>query len=692
MSAMTRMLLYRRAGAAVCLAALTSISAACGSDEPASKKPTTDVSTGDTAADTSTADDAGGDTTGITPKFGKLDCDPIDPGACAFPWPSNLYLQADSSTATGYRLKFGAETLPMNTGDNYVDAKDYEVLDGYSVGSPIMMYWPSLDPVASKVPNEELPEASTATDAPIAIWQLDSAGKVVKTVPWWADHDYQESDPAKKILLVHPTEILQPGTRYVVAVRGLKDTSGKTYTASPAFAALVSGNTADTELAARQSRFNEVYAVAEAQGWKKAELQLAWDFVTNTPASLHKRILSMREQAYKAVGAQGPEIKITKVEEVDLSGEADDWWLKIEGTFRVPYWLDRPLDSADPPRLSLDANGLPVQQGWIERPFFAKVPRTAKDGTPHGLIQYGHGLNGHADEVNAGYNRDIAEDHKFIFFACHWTGMSQFDFVSILNFINNMDQFPTMPDKLQTGFIEAVLLGRGMKQQFGDLKELKDRGIVVNKNELFYSGISQGGIYGGPYVALSEDVSRGHLGVPGNNYSILLHRSVDFEDFFNFIRGNYPNTADQSIILATIQLLWDQADPVTWYRHIENEPVSTTAAKKSIMLVPAKGDYQVSVMTNEIAARSGLGIKLMAGYGKEVFGLTPQPYPYTGSGVVLYDYGNPWPVPGNEPHTDALGDPHSKPRKAAWHQEQMIHFFRTGEIKDVCGGDGCTPD
>jgi hypothetical protein len=82
----------------------------------------------------------------------------------------------------------------------------------------------------------------------------------------------------------------------------------------------------------------------------------------------------------------------------------------------------------------------------------------------------------------------------------------------------------------------------------------------------------------------------------------------------------------------------------------------------------------------------------MAGYGKEVFGLTEQPFPYTGSGVVLYDYGNPWPTPGNEPHRDDLGDPHSKPRKEPWHQEQMIHFFRTGEIKDVCGGDGCTPD
>jgi hypothetical protein len=64
-----------------------------------------------------------------------------------------------------------------------------------------------------------------------------------------------------------------------------------------------------------------------------------------------------------------------------------------------------------------------------------------------------------------------------------------------------------------------------------------------------------------------------------------------------------------------------------------------------------------------------------------------------GSGIVLYDHGNPWPLPGNlPPLKDSLGDPHGKPRKMAHHQAQMVHFFRTGEIKDFCGGDGCKPD
>ncbi|MFT7624462.1 MAG: hypothetical protein ACI9WU_003650 [Myxococcota bacterium] len=38
------------------------------------------------------------------------------------------------------------------------------------------------------------------------------------------------------------------------------------------------------------------------------------------------------------------------------------------------------------------------------------------------------------------------------------------------------------------------------------------------------------------------------------------------------------------------------------------------------------------------------------------------------------------------------GCPHNLPKNAAHHSEQMVHFFRTGEIIDVCGGDGCSPD
>ncbi len=36
--------------------------------------------------------------------------------------------------------------------------------------------------------------------------------------------------------------------------------------------------------------------------------------------------------------------------------------------------------------------------------------------------------------------------------------------------------------------------------------------------------------------------------------------------------------------------------------------------------------------------------------------------------------------------------PHGKPRREEGNSRQMVHFFRTGEIIDVCGGLPCGPD
>ena len=73
--------------------------------------------------------------------------------------------------------------------------------------------------------------------------------------------------------------------------------------------------------------------------------------------------------------------------------------------------------------------------------------------------------------------------------------------------------------------------------------------------------------------------------------------------------------------------------------------------------------------------------------------ITQVAYPHKGSGVVLYDFGNAWPPNGNTPPPeDPHGDPHGKPRKLDAHNQQMVTFFRTGAIIDVCKMDGCRPD
>lgn len=682
----------------VALAALTLIGTACNNDDEnngPSEDAGQDVVDNDTddVADTQDAEQDGDDLTAE-----QRDCDSLMTQRCALPWPSNKYLVEDTEMETGYRLQFGETSLIVNERDQRASPDIFDHLDGYSVGSAILTVFPNVD--INNMATERDMSPSVDDDSQTVILELDDSGNPVQRIPHWAEFDQNwdaEDDPAdEKTLFLRPGVILKEGTRYVVAFRNLEDTEGNAIERSEAFQSLLDGDTQDDPvLGPRQERFDEAIAALEDDGFDPASLTLAWDFNTYSSSTVHNRMLKARDRGFDAAGASGPEMTITEVKE-QTEEEDDHWWLEIEGTFETPRFTETgEIDGQRGPVLVLDDNGDPVQNS--EEPtrnptFWIRVPHSAKDGTAHGMIQYGHGLLGTGEQVDGSFNGQIANDHNFIFFACSLAGMADVDVGNALKALQHVGVFPFMADRLHQGMLEFLLLARSMRERFPGLEEVTSRNINVNTDELFYSGISQGGIFGGTYMALSEDVTYGHLGVPGNNYSMLLQRSVDFDTYFNALRTNYPATIDQTLALEIIQLLWDQTDPVTYLRHITAEPFEGNDPHYALF-APAKGDYQVAVVNNEIAARSGIDIALMDNYGREVYGVTPEPYPYTGSGVVLYDFGNPWPETGNKPPEDSLGDPHGKPRRADHHNEQMIHFFRNGaEIIDVCGGDGCTPD
>lgn len=652
----------------------------------------TDAGTPDTGATTDAADAAGqdADTGAETPPEGP--CDPLDPTACALPWPSNVYLAPDPTRATGYALDFGATSLPSNLAGTHIDPAPYARLDGYSPGTAVLVHFPSLD--GSDLPGEYHTDASLDPGAPV-LW-FEVQGDALVRVPYWAELDAGESNAAQKLLMVNPAVILKEGTRYVVAFRGLKDLAGAPIPPTEAFAKLRDGATADDpELAPRQARFDDVFALLEANGVDRQELVLAWDFVTGSSDALHGEMLHMRDDAFAAVGPSGPELTITEVEE--LSPEQNEYIaVELRGTFHVPSYMDpQPLpDGSTAWTMHRGPDGLPVQTGWRDEPLWIRIPRTALDGPPHGLIQYGHGLNGTGTQVRGSFNSRIASQHQFIFFACNMLGMSDEDVPVIIQITQDISHFPWLADRLHQGMLNHLLLARAMRERFPTLPEVTSRGITVNTDELFYSGISQGGIFGATYMALTQDVERGHLGVPGNHYAVLLQRSTDFLPFFAAVSLGYPGRTRQAMLLQAVQLLWDRVDPVTYYRHISAEPFPGNQAHQ-VLAAPAKGDEQVAVITNEIVARTDIGIPILAHYDTErvVQGAPEEPYPHVGSGIVLYAFGNPWPPEQqNLPPKSNFPDPHELPRKLDHHSEQMVHFFRTGEIIDVCGGDGCTPE
>jgi hypothetical protein len=628
------------------------------------------------------------------------DCDPLDEHSCAMPWPSNLYLRTDAARPTGYALRFGPTSLPQNRRGHFVDASSLSFMDGYGVGTPIMTIIPRVD-IASLATEDHI-ERSIADDSPTLLFEV--AGTMLRRVPHWVELDVNESDADKKTLFLRPAVILKENTRYIVAFRNLRTTAGAAVTPSRAFTLLRDGMGAnDPRLAPRQARFTQMFTALEGAGVPRASLTLAWDFNTASSAALHGRMLAMRDDALMRVGPQGPAITINDVRTFlradDGSGRPFDANIGLElgGTIEVPdYTVERRYPEVPMPgrELNLDAMGRPVAQGTTTVPFIVRVPHSALGGEPHGLVLYGHGLLGSNEEVRAGHLGTFANTNRFILVAASLAGMSEADIGTVFTALNDMSYFRAVGQRLHQGMIQWVLLARAVRERLGAVEALTSRNVRVNRDELYYSGNSQGGIFGGTFMAVSPDVTRGHLGVPGNNYATLLHRSTDFVAYFTVLRGVYAEASDLAVVLGYTQLQWDGTDSVSYLRHISAEPFANTPSH-AVILGPAKGDYQVAVVTNEIAARTDIGIPLMANYDRErmPWGCTQAAYPRRGSGVVLYDFGNAWPTIGNHPPArDMAGDPHESPRRSTVHQRQIANFFRTGEIIDVCGGDGCRPD
>lgn len=641
------------------------------------------------------------------------DCDPLDEGNCAYPWPSNLYLRPDSMRPTGVSLTFGPTSLPRSVNNLHVDPSPWRRFDGYSVGEPAMTLQPNLDPAG--LPTEYDLAPSMAADARILYFEVTGSGatRSLRRIPYFAELDSQEPDPAKKTLFIRPAVLLKEGTRYVIALRQLRARDGSMIAPSPAFRALRDGTAmADPRLAPRAARFEEVFSLLAAAGVDRSSLTLAWDFNTASSQTTHGPLLHMTRDVVQRL-PDGPAFRDVRVQEFTPAENADIA-LEIRATIDVPHYMEeRAIRSIIWFVFRNGANGLPSAEGTLPVDVWIRVPRSAvrsasnPNPMPHGLVQYGHGLMGSGDEVRAGYNNYIANNHRLIFYSANLAGMSFEDFVTVGQVLRDFSRFPFISDRLHQGMTNWVALARSMIRRFPMLSEVTSRGIVVDTNERFYSGISQGGIFGGTYLAISPDITRGHLGVPGNNYSTLLHRSKNFDSYFATLRMAYSDARDQAVLLALSELLWSQVDPMSYYRHLQAEPFAGLPTHY-VLLAPAKGDHQVAVFTNEIPARSDIGIPLMTPYEhamNPMARLMPEfaataTYPHRGSAVVLWDLGNPWQAPGNRTISAEdqmrFPDPHGRLRSLhEWHTRQMIHFFRgrpmgeAPEVIDVCNGQAC---
>lgn len=629
-----------------------------------------------TTQDSDTAPDTTVPTSGVF-----SDCDPLAPDYCGAPFPSSFYLREDSFSATGWRVQLGATTLPYTDQDEIAYQPEptlWNELDGFSPLTPLVTLFPGQGD-SGFVTHDNI-EDSVADDASIVIFDWDSGERV----PYFAELDYagtDDQDAGDKMFFVRPVTPLQHGHRYVVAMRGLVDAAGAPLPASEAFAALRDGDPSSSwDVEGRRALYEEIFPKIEAQGWTRAETLLAWDFVVKSADQVAEKVLWMREDAQERLGADGPAYVIDSIEdEVD-----EHWYRRIQGRMTVPLYTES--DDA-PTLLTRDADGMPYYNNQdVERDFTIMIPRSlATDPRPAPMIQYGHGLLGSQGEVDAGYLGEIADRHGYVLFAVNWTGMAEDDYNPIIELVlQDLSGFGKIAEREQQGFVEFLAAAWMMKGAMASDAAVSFDGVsVIDTEKLYYYGNSQGAILGGAYIAVAPEFDRACLGVGGMPYSLLLSRSADFDAYFALFRSVYDDEVDIAFWMALMQQLWDPGEAGGFGRLVNETPLDGTPAK-TVLLQVARGDAQVTNLGAHIQARA-YGAALLDEPVREIYGLETVASPTTGSVLVEYDFDVPEEPSQNIP-PDSETDTHEDTRRAWAAQEQMIHFFESGEILNYCDG------
>jgi hypothetical protein len=281
--------------------------------------------------------------------------------------------------------------------------------------------------------------------------------------------------------------------------------------------------------------------------------------------------------------------------------------------------------------------------------------------------------------------------------------MSAEDIPNAIKVLGDFSGMPTLPDRLQQGFLNALVLGRAMAHPAGLASSplLQQNGRpIVQTGSIGYDSNSQGGIAGGALTALAPDFTRAVLGVPGMNYSVLLPRSADFDAYSQVMYPAYQDQLERPLILDLAQLLWDRGEGDGYAQHMTTDPLPGTI-KHTVLLDVAFGDHQVTPFQADVEART-IGASIHTPIVPT--GRSPQAepswgipaitsYPFAGSAIVYWDAGparvNVPPL-ANTPNK-GLEDPHELVRRTPVARAQKAAFLSSSHptLIDTCGGAAC---
>lgn len=681
------------------------------------------------------------------PKVGYLAeadrCDPLDTADCLLPFPSDFYTVADPRTDTGRRINLSLLSMPANTAGKHVDPSEWNRNDGFSPGMPILVHVPGIDLAKSKIATVDRMADSLKPDAPIVL--LDATTNT--RWPYWAELDAHTNDTpldvrgmtdiladaagqdnpldalpipaiprvdggdelAQQPLIIRPAKNFPEGHRIVVSIRNVKDSAGKAIAQTGAYVSYRDKLPLTGLLADRVPAMERIFGDLAKAGVGRAGSYLSWDFTIASARNIAGRMLSIRDDAFKLLGNSAPGFVVTN--QINFSKQQNDKIVReVRGHFTIPNYLTMAGEPTTRFNYAGSLDGNPTNnagEATMQADFTCRIPRSVADdghsGNPkntHPAIGslYGHGLLGGQGEVGAGNVSAMANEQHIIMCATDWIGMSTTDLPNIATILADVSNFPTLADRAQQGILNFLYLARLIihKDGFNTDPAFQIGGKpVFDRKEVVYDGNSQGGIMGGALLAVSQDIKKGVLGVPGINYSTLLNRSVDFDQYAAILYNVYPNRLAQQELFGLMQMLWDRAEGNGYVEHLTDKPYENTP-KHQVLYMPAFGDHQVSTLTAEVAARTANVPAHKPAWKpgrlweqEPLWGIASMPKtPYRGSGFFIWDSGSPAMPLGNIPPNTGQ-DPHSHPRNTELNRTIKGHFLKEGLVYDLCGSGPC---
>lgn len=623
---------------------------------------------------------------GAAPDSGvRTECNPLGfPEACLQPFPSAYYQSANG------QVNLPAAAMPVSTGRTSnggdpvpLNPLPWNRLDGFSPSGALTVYFPERVDPATLVPHTDLASSLTAA-ASTALVDMTSGQRVLH----FAEVDATAREGRPQVLIIRPMVRLIPGHRYAVAVTtAARAVGGGALSVPPGFAALRAGTpSSDPRLARVAPRYTEIFAALERAGIQRSALAVAWDYTTASERWLTGPVAGMRDAALTMVGERGMGFTVAQVEE-DYNANI---LRRISGTIRVPSFITGTGDDA---RLSRNAEGAPQFVRVVDVPFVAMIPRSAMTRGPLPLIQFGHGLLGSAvGELGAAtetgnYMQRFINEQGFVVIATNWTGLSYPDITTAIHALSDFNYFPAISDQLQQSLVNAMVLYRTGRAQFGDHAAFQVGGrAAFDPARAYYYGISLGGIMGTSFMGYSTDCARGVLNVPGANWGLLLQRSSNFA-LYSLAFNDYESPAEQQVLFNLSQSLFDASDPINVAPHLLADRLPGVP-EKALLFQEAVNDGAVNNLATEMLARAG-NIPLIIPSPRTPYGLTTTMGP-SPSGLSIWDE-HPTPAPSGTNQPASNNPTHGTVRALAAAIRQITTFLTpTGQVTHTCDGP-CDP-